>query len=51
MTQFPVVMQFKTRSFMKFILSKAEGFRMTTPIKCHSELAAILLKRPADPQK
>jgi hypothetical protein len=32
-----VVTQSKTRSFTEFILSTAEGFRMTTPIKCHSE--------------
>jgi hypothetical protein len=31
------VTQFNARSFTEFILSKAEGFRMTTPIECHSE--------------
>jgi hypothetical protein len=31
------VTPFSTRSFTEFILSKAEGFRMTTSIKCHSE--------------
>jgi hypothetical protein len=32
--------QFESRSFTEFILSVAEGFRMTTPLKCHSERAA-----------
>jgi hypothetical protein len=31
------VSQFNARSFTEFILSEAEGFRMTTPIECHSE--------------
>jgi hypothetical protein len=51
-----VVTQFKTRSFTEFILSKAEGFSMTTPIKCHSErseesLCRDLLKTCAGPPK
>jgi hypothetical protein len=32
-----VVTQFESRSFTEFILSTAEGFRMTTPSRCHSE--------------
>jgi hypothetical protein len=29
--------EFNTRSFTEFYSEEDEGFRMTTPIKCHSE--------------
>jgi hypothetical protein len=35
-----VMTQFKSRSFTEFILRVAEGFRMTTPLKCHFERTA-----------